>query len=112
MFLVHRQKNAHFVTISEYRPDSPFDGVPAFITQITRNHISPWTSTVRSKRAGRISLGEGYCTPITLEHRPSRHKWEWFWASRFAATRIPGARMVKGGGEVRFGWHNDINTFA
>ena len=57
-------------------------------------------------------MGERNRTPIALEHRPPCLQREWFGAIRLAAAWIPRARMVEGGGEVGFGRHDNILTFA
>jgi hypothetical protein len=111
-FIPFRKADTHFIAIPEDGAYAPFNGVTAFITQITCYDIAPGTAAARFKGALGVSLGEGYRASITLEDGSSRLQRKWVGASRLATTRIPRARVVEGGGEIRFGRHDDIDAFT
>lgn len=104
--------DAHFITIPENGAYPPFNGVSAFVAQVTRDYISHGAAATLPERALGISLGEGNRTPVALEDGSPSLQSKWFRASRLATTRIPRARVVESGREVRFGRHDNIHSLT
>ena len=70
-FFAFRKADSHFITITKDGTCSPFNGIPAFVTQIARDYISLGTVATCFKCALRITLSKGYHAPVMLENGPS-----------------------------------------
>ena len=107
-----RERHSQLVPVSQHRPDSPLQRIPALVAHIAADHVPPAAPSGLRERTRGISVRDRDGAPIALEDGTGRVQRQRLVARGLAPAGVPPAGVVERAWEVGLGWHDHVDALA